>query len=126
MGMQTKSRQHMTRGRIGVLVSALAAIFALSLLGACGGGKFVKAERSVYKAKLSTQRGDRRAFTVTVTPASAGLEGALAAGRDKAIEYCMRNWGGSKIAWEIGPDTPVDAITVADDRVVLSGACAIR
>lgn len=71
-------------------------------------------------SKIDKQR-DR--FEVTVSPVSASLEGARAAGAYEAVRYCIENFGSSDIVWINGPDGEDGTLTITNDRLLLSGTC---
>ncbi len=79
------------------------------------------------RVQASLDRGqDRRDFAVTVSPFAAIAEQALESGRYKATVYCLKAYGGSDIAWTIGPDQPVEELSVQGDSVTLQGRCTQR
>lgn len=79
-----------------------------------------------YKAKAHTERSDRRAFTITITPAAGNPGAAQEAGRYEATRYCLLTYGGSDAEWTVGPDTPVDQLRVVDNTLTLQGRCTQR
>ena len=76
-----------------------------------------------FKTRLKSERGDRPNFTVTARPVSASLLGAREAARYEATVYCVNNYGRSDIAWDVGPDSPDDALTIDSDTLVFAGRC---
>ena len=83
-------------------------------------------EGIVFKARLSAEREDKRAFVITVSPASANPGAALEAGRYESVKYCLLSFGASAADWTVGPDTPVDQLRIVDDTITLSGRCTER
>lgn len=110
----------------GRLAAILAAGVLVAGLAGCTDKKRATFEGHVYKARLSAERGDDRAFTVTISPVSQGLKGAREAGRYEAVKYCIRRFGKSKMSWEVGPDSPEEALAIVDDTLTLSGRCTVR
>ena len=79
------------------------------------------------RVRASLDKGnDKRDFTVSVSPFASASEQALEAAYYKAASYCLKTYGGSDIAWTVGPDQPVDELPVMDDTVTLEGRCAQR
>ena len=79
------------------------------------------------RIRASLDRGkDRREFTVRVSPFLSVSEQALASARHRATSYCLENYGGSNIAWTIGPDQPIEELVVDADSVTLAGRCTQR
>ncbi len=84
--------------------------------------------RSV-RVRASLSRGtDRRDFKVSVSPFAAISEQALASAHHRAISYCLETYGGSDIAWIVGPDQPIAELPVdgETDTVTLDGRCIQR
>lgn len=79
-------------------------------------------EGNYFPARLSRDRDDRAAFSVVVSRAGQGLDGAREAGRYEATKYCIDQYGNSAAIWTVGPDS--DGLTVGDDQLVLAGRCA--
>lgn len=97
------------------------------LLSACSGDR--RADRVAFDGvffRSNASKVDRKRdrFEVSVSPVSASLEGAREAGRYEAIRYCIENFGSSDIEWTDGPDAEDGTLTIANDRLLLSGACA--
>jgi hypothetical protein len=76
-----------------------------------------------YRAKLSTDRGARDLFTVTVSPVSKSLVGAREAARYEATVYCVNRYGRSDIDWTVGPDTPDEELVIVNDTLTFQGRC---
>lgn len=112
---------HLTRTGLLVLAASVA-------LTACSGERKrrdqLPFEGIYFKSRAASTREDRRAFTVTVTPVSASLDGARAAGRYEATKYCLRAFGSSDIDWTLAPDAEQATLAVADDTLTLTGRCA--
>ncbi|MEM1005110.1 MAG: hypothetical protein AAF496_14935 [Pseudomonadota bacterium] len=105
------------------------ALFALSLVAACGlirpsedkilfDGKSFRA-----KAKSVDKKQDPLNFTVVINNASSSLNGAREAGRYEGTRFCVQNFGSSRIAWTVGPDTEPDQLRISDDKLTLAGTC---
>ncbi|MDJ0825934.1 MAG: hypothetical protein QNJ16_10570 [Rhodobacter sp.] len=76
-----------------------------------------------YRSRVNVDSEDRRAFTITVTPAAGDPDAAREAGRYQATVYCLRNYGGSDTAWTAGP---ADDVPIADNTLILAGRCIQR
>lgn len=109
-----------------VMISALVALAACSGRDDEGNPRRPTFDGIAFNARLSADREDRRAFTITVRPASANVEAAQEAGRYEAVKYCLRNYGGSEAEWTVGPDTPPEQLRIVDDTVTLTGRCTER
>ncbi|APZ54893.1 hypothetical protein [Salipiger abyssi] len=95
-------------------------------LAACG--KYSKANRfeyggMVFPGSAKAVRGDRKSFVATAGPASASLDGAVAAARYQGIKYCIDYLGTSDIDWQVGPDTPPEQLMIESDKVTFRGSC---
>lgn len=104
-----------------------ALLVAALLLSACAGER--RADRVAFDGvffRSNASKIDRKRdrFEVTVSPASASLDGAREAGRYEAIRYCIENYGSSDIDWLDGPDAEDGTLTIANDRLLLRGICA--
>lgn len=77
-----------------------------------------------FNSRLSSERGARDQFEVSVRPFSASADGARAAGEYEAIQHCIDLYGSSDIIWERGPDAEDGTLLVSDDTLSLRGACA--
>ncbi|WP_170454668.1 hypothetical protein [Ruegeria arenilitoris] len=112
---------NLRRPAVGVLV-------LLTLLSACGtaptsdrilfDGKSFRA-----KAKPVDKKRSPADFTVTIKGVSASLDGAREAGRYEGTRFCIQNFGSSRIAWKVGPDTEPQNLRVENDSLTFSGAC---
>jgi len=94
-----------------------------------GGSGSGTAEVRSVRVRASLSRGtDRRDFTVSVSPFAAISEQALASAHHRAISYCLETYGGSDIAWIVGPDQPIAELPVDGDTdtVTLDGRCIQR
>lgn len=79
----------------------------------------------LYKAKAGPvdKKVSRADFTTTVWEVSQSLEGARQAGRYEATKYCIKEYGSSKVAWSVGPDTPPENLRIVDDTLTFAGRC---
>jgi hypothetical protein len=84
--------------------------------------KRVLFEGQYFPARLSRDRDDRAAFSVVVSRAGQGLNGAREAGRYEATKYCIDQYGNSDAVWSVGPDSA--GLAVRDDQLTLAGRCA--
>lgn len=102
------------------------AVAAVVLLAACTkkedrilfGGHFYNA-----KAEAVDRKGDRTLFRVTVPDVAVSLENAVQAGAYQATRYCIENYGSSRIAWEIGPETEPQNLPIDKGKLMLRGRC---
>ena len=105
--------------------SAWAAGAIILTLAACGRGELetVTYEGARFSGDLRSERGDRAAFVATGGPASVSPEGSKRAAAYQAVQHCIAYLGSSDIAWTVGPDTDDTALTIDNNKVVLSGRC---
>jgi hypothetical protein len=75
------------------------------------------------KAKPVNKRVSPTEFTITVSGVSASLDGAREAGRFEGTKYCVQNFGSSRIAWNVGPDTEPQKLRIENDKLTFAGAC---
>lgn len=102
----------------------LMALSALIVAGCSRSDDRIRFDGEVYRAKANfVDRDDRRAFTASVTPVSASLEGAREAGRYEGVKYCIEEYGTSKIAWSASPDDEPQAWSIDRDTVTFAGRC---
>lgn len=76
-----------------------------------------------FRARTTAEREDKRDFAATASPFAINPEGAVRAARYQATRYCILTYGGSDTEWVVGPDTPLDQLTIVDDTVTLEGRC---
>lgn len=76
-----------------------------------------------FSSKAKKSEDSLAEFTVTVTPVSSSVEGALGAGEYEGTRYCIKNFGTSVIKWTVGPKTDPKQIHVVDNTLTLLGRC---
>ena len=79
-----------------------------------------------FRTRMTIESEDRRAFATATTGRGPATD-AAEAGRVRAVEYCLRRFGGSNIVWSVGPESaPVSHLR--DDRgaLILRGVCVTR
>lgn len=107
------------------LTWALIAALAVPALAGCNAAR--KADFAFdgqfFRAKARKAGDAREVFEVSVRPVSASLAGAREAGRYEATRYCVETYGNSTIFWQIGPDSPDEALPIDGDTLTLSGVC---
>ena len=103
-------------------------LIAALMLSACGGRKDerVTFDGQLFRASAKKTDKQRYNFEVTVRPVSASLAGAREAGRYEATRYCVGNFGSSEIDWVNGPDGEDGTLQVNNDRLLLTGTCAVQ
>ncbi len=108
--------------------SLAAGLVILAALSACGGS--ASDERILFdgqafraKAKPVDKKKSPSEFTVTVNGISASLDGAREAGRYEGTRFCVQNFGSSRIAWTVGPDTEPQNLRIDNDSLTFAGAC---
>ncbi|KAA2316366.1 hypothetical protein DL237_07940 [Pseudooceanicola sediminis] len=74
-----------------------------------------------FRAKLSADPADARAFTVAVSKPEKSLTGAREAARYEGVQHCIKYYGDSMIDWSVGPDSATPPIT--DAGMLFSGTC---
>lgn len=108
----------MKRPLIGLL------ILALIPLAACNKrDKRVAFDGVYFKTKAKRIDDDWSEFTVSVTPATASLDGAREAARYEATRYCVQTDGTSRIIWTVGPDADPAQLRIEKDTIVFQGRC---
>ena len=112
-------------GRIEGITSGASGLFSRNGAGGLRGAP-TEFEGVRYRTRVTIESEDRRAFA-TATTGRGVVGGAAEAGRVRAVEYCLRRFGGSDIAWVVGPDSAV-ANPVRGDRgaLILRGVCITR
>ncbi|MEP5732511.1 MAG: hypothetical protein ABJL67_24435 [Sulfitobacter sp.] len=76
-----------------------------------------------FRTKVSKVDGQRDVIQVRIRDVAKSLDGAREAGRHAGISYCVKNYGSSKIAWSVGPDTPSEELRITDNALVFQGVC---
>lgn len=120
----TKTRTlTLTDLRPALLTAAL--LIAALMLSACSGRKADRVAFDGVFFRSTAGKVDKQVdqFEITVSPASASIDGAREAGRYEATRYCIRNFGTSDVAWTEGPDAEDGTLTIANDRLILRGTC---
>jgi len=102
----------------------LIALMVLTLAVGCNQKKNqLLFEGQYFKAKAKKEADDLSVFLVSVSPISASLEGARAAGQYEATRYCIDNYGNSKIDWIVGPKDEASTYQIDKDTVFFKGRC---
>ena len=96
---------------------------AIGVGGASANRTSVEQDGVRFRARTTADREDRRNFAATATPFALNPEGSVNAARYQATRYCILTYGGSDTEWFIGPDTPLDQLSIVDDTVTLEGRC---
>ncbi|WP_299836608.1 hypothetical protein [uncultured Jannaschia sp.] len=79
-----------------------------------------------FRTRMTIESEDRRAFA-TVTTGRGPATDAAEAGRVRAVEYCLRRFGGSDIVWSVGPESaPVSPLRNDRGALILRGVCVTR
>ncbi len=80
-----------------------------------------------FRTRITSITSDDRGFVTNTGGADRALPAALEAARLRAVEYCLRRFGGSQIVWVDGPDRETDQIALdAGGSLTLTGACVVR
>ncbi len=102
----------------------LISLLAVALIAGCNKRKFqVAFDGQYFRTKTTKVDGDLAQFQIKVSPVSASLDGARAAGRHEAIKYCVENFGLSDATWVAGPDAELANLNIDGDTLLLRGAC---
>lgn len=104
----------------------LAMGLALALaLGACTEkDKRLAFDGQYFRAKSAmVDKDNREHFVVTVQKPGQSLSGARQAGAHEGTFYCIRNFGTSRIKWEVGPDMPDADLVLEKGVLTLTGEC---
>ena len=109
-----------------ILLSLVASVSGCGWLG-IGRSSDVTFDGQYYRGNAkAAERSDKQYFLATVGPVSSSLAGAREAAQYEAIKHCIKYFGTSNIAWEVGPDTPDSAIMVNGDEITYMGTCEDR
>lgn len=108
-------------------MKAISLLVCLGLLAACGGDKDL---RPVFDgvafrtgAKVVDRKVSRAVFLAEVWDVDQSLLGAREAMRFAGTQYCIENYGTSKIEWPIDLDNPEEPLPRDGDNAVLQGTC---
>ena len=102
----------------------IAALVGATLIAACTDSRNrIPFDGQFFRTKVAKVDKQRDVFTVTIRDVARSLDGAREAGRHAGNAYCVENFGSSKIAWSVGPDTPPEELTVVNDTLVFQGVC---
>ncbi len=107
----------------------LGMVAALTFVSACGvvtpSENQVRFDGHAFRAKVKpvNKKVSPADFTVVVNGVSASLDGAREAGRFEGTKFCIKNFGSSKIAWKVGPDTEPQNLRISDDKLTFAGTC---
>ncbi|MEY8830623.1 hypothetical protein AB9K34_19810 [Sedimentitalea sp. XS_ASV28] len=75
------------------------------------------------KTKAVDKKVSRADFTSTIYKVSQSVDGARDAARYQGTIYCVTNYGSSRIAWTIGPETEISRLAIVDDTITFRGKC---
>ncbi|KHA52731.1 hypothetical protein [Sulfitobacter geojensis] len=96
----------------------------LGLVAGCTDSKNrIAFDGQYFRVKVAKVDGQRDVFTVRIRDVARSLDGARAAGLHAGTAYCVENYGNSKIAWSVGPDTPPEQLQITDNTLVFQGVC---
>lgn len=76
-----------------------------------------------FRASLAFDRDAAADFVVRVQDAGKSLAGAREAGRYEATKHCIEYFGNSAAVWQVGPDSPDEALVIDGGTLVLTGRC---
>ncbi|GIT92917.1 hypothetical protein JANAI62_33750 [Jannaschia pagri] len=80
-----------------------------------------------FRSRVRADGDDDRFFTVSTAGAGRAIGSAQEAGRTEATRYCLTRFGGSQIAWTVGPDVPAEQVSLTErGALVLTGQCLAR
>lgn len=98
-------------------------VTAIVVAGCAAGRDQLRFDGEYFRTKVARVDGQRDVFTVRVRDVARSLDGAREAGRHAGISHCVENYGSSKIAWQVGPDTPPEALQIEDNTLLFQGVC---
>lgn len=102
----------------------IAAVIGLGILAGCNDKKDqMTFDGHYFRTKVAKVDKQRHVFTVRIRDVAQSLDGARMAGHHEGVAYCVENYGSSDIAWDVGPDTPVDQLQIVDNTLVFQGVC---
>ena len=103
---------------------ATVGLLVLGGLAACTNSKNqLTFDGHYFRTKVAKVDGQLDVFTVQIRDVSQSLDGAREAGRHAGVSHCVKNFGSSRIAWTVGPDTPPEALQISDNTLVFQGVC---
>lgn len=110
-----------------VLILSLVAVTALSACGRSGAGNVwgnrLQFDGQYFRVQLSTERGNRSDFTVTVNDAVRTLTGAREAAEHRANKHCVKQYGTSDLTWDVSPDVEDSELPIVNGDLILKGTC---
>ncbi len=126
MGMSYRNQRFAKASRATTCLT----VATLTLLTACSTITTSRSDRVLFegnyfrtKAKAVDKKRAPTEFTIVVNGVSASLNGAREAGRYEGIKYCVQNFGSSRIAWKVGPDTDPQQLRIDNDKLAFAGTC---
>lgn len=101
-----------------------AALFLAVVAAGCTDSKNqLRFDGQTFRTKVSKVDDRRDVFSVRIRDVARSLDGAREAGRHAGISYCVENYGSSRIAWTVGPDTPPETLQIVDNELYFQGVC---
>ena len=110
-------------GRVIGLVALVLALGACDRLNLNIGKRDNAFDGQFYRGSAKSEAKARQFFVASARPVSKSLDGAVQAAEFEAVSHCIKYFGTSDIAWEVGPDTPRDALPIENDTLRLKGMC---
>lgn len=90
-------------------------------------GTASEVEGTRFRTRLNVVSDDRRGFVTATRGAARAVSAAAEAGRLRGVEHCIREFGGSEIAWDVAPGDAAAAGALAEDgALLLRGVCLTR
>lgn len=108
-------------------MKAIASIVCLALLAGCGGDKDLRPlfDGVPFRtgAKVVDKKVSRAVFVAEVWDVEQSLLGAREAMRFAGTQYCIENYGTSKIDWSLDLDDPEVPLPRDGDNALVQGTC---
>lgn len=111
---------------------AIIAVLAVSVAGVSGCAKLgigknrseITFDGHAFRGHAKGDRGKEPVhFVATVRGVSKSMDGAVQAAEYQGIRHCLAHYGTSSIDWDVGPDTPRDALVTENDTLTFMGTC---
>lgn len=108
--------------RAALIISLTFAVTSCGLFGKRTAGSRASSDSAQpFKAKL--QKGEGRAFAVSVVHKGSGVAELRESVRFEATKYCLLGFGASDAAWAINPANNDWAFVQDGDRLIFNGEC---
>ncbi|CUH80297.1 hypothetical protein [Tropicibacter naphthalenivorans] len=109
--------------RIAIMVALALSVTGCSKIGIKRAPGVLFDGQKFRASAKSTTRSDRQHFVASVKGVSKSFDGAVEAAEYQGTRHCLKYYGTSDIDWDVGPDTPREALVVDNDTLTFLGMC---